>query len=46
MIWGSYKAIAQKDAIRKVVDWYRPKDTVKRIQEGGVSEEDKWYDRL
>ena len=46
MIWGSYKATAQKDAMRKVVDWDRIKDTVKNVQEGGVSEEDKWYDGL
>ena len=46
MIWGTQKAVVQKDAIRKVVDWDRLKDTVKGVQEGGVKEEDKWYDEL
>ena len=36
----------QKDAVRKVVDWDKLKEVVKGVQEGGVNEEDKWYNDL
>ena len=46
MIWGTYKGVVQRDAVQKVVDWDKLKDTVKGVQEGGVEEEDGWYNKL
>ena len=46
MIWGTHKGVVQRDAVWKVVDWDKLKDTVKGVQEGGVEEEDGWYNKL
>ena len=46
MIWGAYKAVEQKDVMRKVVDWDSLRDMVKGVQDGEISEENKWFDEL
>ena len=35
-----------RDAVRKVVDWEKLKGITKGLEEGGVKEEDKWYEEL
>ena len=31
LIWGTHKEVRQGDAVRKVVDWDKLKDTIKEV---------------
>ena len=46
LIWGTHNEVVKRDAMWKVVDWDKLRDTVKGVQEGGVEEEDGWYAKL